>query len=410
MRRCFPAVAVLAAGLALAAAAPAAAQDTVTPAGPATVRGHWLGAFTLELRPPEILVGWTVTVGPGSNAGPVRLRVLRPGDRGTVVGSGPVEALPATPGTYAFALPVGIPYDHRDAGLALDQEVGGHAIVSTHPPAPGFDGLGDVRALDVFRPSLAEDAADVAFSERRPRQELLVQGTIERDLDEDLVGDLTQDVGDLRLLRAGILARDAANIAGRETNRVLIGARVLNAGSTVRHLPHIANTDEISGWSCAGSGFAGGWIRCAGAPIPPGGEADLRIWSYPGNGREPTRIEVAAEGPDLTPEDNAGAIGPAQAAAAAPRLSLRAIGGRELRVRLTANRPGTAVLAARVAGLRIRRTLRFAAPGTRTARLMPSARRDRRRLAAARRRPGRLRVTVTATMAGARATARTTLP
>jgi hypothetical protein len=41
---------------------------------------------------------------------------------------------------------------------------------------------------------------------------------------------------------------------------------------------------------------------------------------------------------------------------------------------------------------------------------MPATRHDRRRLAAARRRPGRLRATVTATMAGARASARTTLP
>ena len=65
---------------------------------------------------------------------------------------------------------------------------------------------------------------------------------------------------------------------------------------------------------------------------------------------------------------------------------------------------------ARVAGLPIRRTLRFTVAGTRTARLMPTARRDRRRLAAAQRRPGRLRATVTATMASARTTAHTTLP
>ena len=402
--------AVLATAAAPAAAIPAAAQDTVTPAGPATVRGNWLGAHTLEGRPPEILVGWTVTVGAGSNAGPVRLRVLRPGDRATVVGSGPVEALPAAPGMYAFALPVGIPYDPRDAGLALDQEVGGHAIVRTHPPAPGFDGVGDARALDVFRPQLAEDAADVAFSERRPRQELLVQGTIERDVDQDLVGDVTQDVGDLRLLGASILARDTAGAPGSGTNRVLLGARVLNAGSTVRHLPHIADMGEVSGWGCAGSGIASGWVRCAGAPIAPGGEADLRIWAYPRNGREPTHVEVAAEGPDLTPADNAGPIRPAQLPAARPRLGLRAVRDRALRVRVTASRPGTAVLTARVAGLRIRRTLRFAVAGARTARLIPSARRDRRRLNAARRRPGRLHATVTATMAGARATARITLP
>jgi len=121
-------------------------------------------------------------------------------------------------------------------------------------------------------------------------------------------------------------------------------------------------------------------------------------------------VEVAAEGPDLTPENNAGSIRPAHAPAKPRRLSLRAVRGRDLRVRVTASRPGTAVLAAHVAGLRIRRTLRFAFPGTRTARLMPSAHRDLRRLAAARRRPGRLHATVTATMAGVRASARTTLP
>jgi hypothetical protein len=404
MRRRLLAAALFATGAALAAESAAAAQGTVTPAGPATIRGTSLGAFTLELRPPEIVVGWTVTVGAASNAGPVRLRVLRGGDRGTVVGSGPMEALPATSGTYAFSLPVGIPYDNRDADLALDQQVGGHAIV-----APHFDGLGDVHALDVFRPPLAEDAADVAFTERRPRQELLVRGTIERDVDEDLVGDVTQDVGDLRLLSASILARETTNALGRESDRVLIAARVLNAGSTVRHRPHIANT-EISGWSCAGSAIAGWWIRCAGAPIAPGDEAELRIWSYLSGGREPTRVEVAAEGPDLTPQNNAGPIRPAHVPAKTPRLRLRGLRGRDLRVRVTASRPGTAVLAAHVAGLRIRRTLRFAVPGTRTARLMPSARRDLRRLAAARRRPGRLHATVTATMAGVRVSAQTTLP
>jgi hypothetical protein len=91
------------------------------------------------------------------------------------------------------------------------------------------------------------------------------------------------------------------------------------------------------------------------------------------------------------------------------RLTLHAVRARNLRVRVTANRAGTATLIARVAGLRIRRTLRFDAPGTRTARLIPVTRSDRRRLAAARRRPGRLHATIAATMAGARASTRTTL-
>lgn len=237
-----------------------------------------------------------------------------------------------------------------------------------------------------------------------------MRGTIERDVDGDLMGDATRDVGDLRLLGASIVARDSAVVSGQQADRVLIAARVLNAGSTVRHLPHVANWMQISGWSCAGSQIVSPWARCPGAPIAPGNEAELRIWSHSSDGSEPTRVEVGAEGPDLTPADNAGPIGPPEVAAATPRLSVRMMRGRELRVRVTASRRGTAVLAARVAGLRIRRMLRFIVPGTRTARLMPAARRDRRRLAAAQRRPGRLRATVTATMAGARATARTTLP
>ena len=310
----------------VAAAAPAVAQDTVTPAGPATVRGNWLGPHTAEGLPPQVLIGWTVTVGPGSNAGPVRLRVLRWGDRGTVVGSGPVEQLPATRGTYAFALPTGVRYDYRSTGLALEQEVGEHAIIRTHPPDPRPDGLDDYHALDVFRPPLAGDAAHVAFSERRRGQELLVRGTIEHDIDQDLLGDVTQDVGDLRLLDATILARERVSVSpGRETNRVLIAARVLNAGFTVRHYPHITEGVAGSG-SCDRWQDLGGTQVCADdRSLAPGAEAELRVWSYLYGRPEPTRVEVASEGPDLTPEDNAGPIrlapGPGSAASPAERAS-----------------------------------------------------------------------------------------
>ena len=119
---------------------------------------------------------------------------------------------------------------------------------------------------------------------------------------------------------------------------------------------------------------------------------------------------MAGLGDNVDPAELEDAVRTLDAGGPTPaRLSLIAVRARDLRVRVTANRAGTATLIARVAGLRIRRTLRFAAPGTRTARLIPAARADRRRLAAARRRPGPLQAAITATMAGARASTRTTL-
>lgn len=248
---------VAVAGILLSAPALATAQGALTPDGPATVRGNYFGPYSLEGRPPEVVVGWSATVGPGGNAGPVRLRVLRPGDRGTVVGSGPLEWLPAIPGTYRFGLNPGIPYDYRDAGLALDQQVGGHAIVERHAPQPErgrYDDPAQLYALDIFRPPLADSASDVEHSERRLGEQLLVRPTIERDLDRDRLGDETQDSGDLRLLDAWV-----AESRGR---KMLIGARVRNVGGTVRHLPYIAGPISFfQSWGCEpppGSAWASG--------------------------------------------------------------------------------------------------------------------------------------------------------
>ena len=78
---------------------PAAAAAETTPDGPATLISSRIGSgFAAVGYSPHnrVLTSWTVTVGPGGRAGTVRPLV------GGVVGD-PVE-LPATPGTYTFAL------------------------------------------------------------------------------------------------------------------------------------------------------------------------------------------------------------------------------------------------------------------------------------------------------------------
>ena len=373
-------------------AVPAAAQGALTPDGPATVRGNYFGPHTYEPPLNGVLVGWSVTVGPGGNAGPVRLRVLRPGDRGTVVGSGPLEWLPATPGTHRFGLNPGIPYDYRDEGLALDQQVGAHAIVERHAPQPERGRLADpaqLHALDVFRPPLAESASGVEYSERRLGEQLLVRPTIERDLDRDRLGDETQDSGDLRL-------RDAW-VAERKGRKMLIGARVRNVGNTVRHLPHIVAPPAWRSLRCEPPRLSLN-LACPGPVLAPGAEADLALRVTLWEGAELARVAVASEGVDTNPADNVGPL--------APRLRLRALGRRRLSFSLASTQPGKAKIVARVAGVRMVRKVRFGSAGRRSVRLAPRTRRDRRRLTSARRRPGRLRAVVTATMSSARTSLR----
>lgn len=296
------------AGGAAAATAPAAGQpapvDALTPEGRATVRERFFGAISLEERLPEVLVGWRVTVGPGGNAGPVRLRVLRAGDsKATVVGSGPVEQLPATPGTYSFGLRRAIPYDYRDFDLALDQEVGGHAIVKVHPresPDAGVRYYPSPWALDVFQPRLAEHARGAPYAERRRGHELLLRAIVETDIDEDRRGDDTQDVGDLKLL--------GARVAGRRGRKVVIRARVRNVGTTVRDLPGIVPPRNAVG--CLTSRrLIEFWRLCPGPRLAPGEQGVLRILLGParrsGRVRLPARVRIADEGTDSNPADNA---------------------------------------------------------------------------------------------------------
>jgi hypothetical protein len=268
--------------------------------------------------------------------------------------------LPADPGTYSFSLSRGIPYDTRQSGLALDQQVGGHAIVRTRT-----DGFPYV--LDVFSPPLADDARDVPYSERRDGQELMVAPRMETDWDGDRLGDQTQDVGDLQLL--------GASVQRREGGRVLLSAHVRNVGTTRRSQPHIV-VPEGAGYACAGAGSAGFTANpCAGAPLDPGEEEDLGLWVID---QQPTRLTVASEGPDTNPDDNTRALAARLTVHVAPRTRLTRRG---MRLRISSDRAGDVEVIARVVGLRLRRTVHFSAPGTRTVLVGPASLRDARRLA-----------------------------
>ena len=369
--------------------AEAAAEERLTPEGPSTIRAMWLGAVTLEGRPHEIITRWSVRVGAGGQPGRVRLRVLHPGRRATVRGSGPWEWLPAEPGTYEFPGPH-VTYDYRDSGLALDQEVGEHALITFRPDDPAretMDDPGELNTLDVFRPPLAEDARDVEHTERRKGEVLRIFAKTEPDIDHDAVGDRTEDIGDLTAVSARVREwRDGSAV---------VAARVRNNGTTVRHLPLVRQPPGAGAWRCID--MAPGprviFFGCTGQPIGPGEEAEIAFAVDVATDAVPTHVEFGAEGPDTNPADNVVAL--------TPNLSLAdagppAAGPPGVLVDVTTDQPATVLVAARIADVRIARTLVFAAGGTQTIRLTPKRRADRRRINRALRRRGRLTAIVTA--------------
>ena len=175
-------------GLLPIAAALLLTPNAMTPEGPATLRATFVGPVPHARFGPRVVVRWRVEVGEGSAAGPVALRVLR-GDpmTGDAFGRGAVEQLPATPGAHEFPARLRI-LDGQVLGL--DQQTGGHAIVTTdaHPDD----------AVDVWRPPLGVNEARRDF-ERRPGERLLISPTFELDVDGDGYGDKTQDENDLAI-------------------------------------------------------------------------------------------------------------------------------------------------------------------------------------------------------------------
>lgn len=376
---------VLTAAVAVTPAVASSPRPSLTGVGPATLRAFWNGPVTLEGRPPEVLVRWGLTVrASGGSAGLVRLRVLDGHPVSRVAGSSPFVHLPAAPGSYEWDLPVGIPYDPRQFGLAVEQDTGGHDLLA-FSERPEDE-------VHTFTPPLSEDDLGRTPMVSRGRR-LTITGVVEPDLDGDLVGDRTRDVGDLAAL--------SGRVIGREPDGMWrIEARVRNVGTTVRHRPGIAIPDGAYGWRCPKPGD-GQWRSCGGEPLAPGGEQTETLVLRTPDGAAPRSLTVAAEGPDLAPADNTIAV------TTTPRMTLGRVAGGELpRVRLGVDRPGRVRLVAHVAGLRIVRTITFARADRRVVRLLPARRADRRRLARALRRPGRLTAAVSATLDGATVTLR----
>jgi hypothetical protein len=393
LRRSSRVLAVALGGLALAVPVAAAAESVLTPAGPATLRGAWFGPVPAIGMPPQVVVGWTVTVGPGGNAGPVHLQVVDGADSGTVAAASPTVQLPAAPGTYTFALPAGQGLRSVDTttNLALAQEVGGHAILRTVDAQPENGPMADpalLSAVDLWTPALADDARDVPRTERTFGRQLAVTLVSEADVDQDGLGDKTQDVGDLRIL--------SATIADRLADRALVAVRVRNVGSTVRHRPTL---------SVPGLPFMPCWAGACGtaSPLAPGAEADLSLWVDTTTSGLPTLAVVGDEGVDVNPADNRATITSPHVAKPTPRELIRlqavpsaAVRSGGLRVSLGAAQAGPVRVSVRAAGLTFGRTIRFAKADRRTITLTPASRKARRHLAAALRRPGRISAKVTA--------------
>ncbi|MDA0163426.1 hypothetical protein OM076_24345 [Solirubrobacter ginsenosidimutans] len=275
-------------GLTAAAAPATAGAAELTPAGPATLLSQWTGPVTLEGRPPEVLVAARIEVGAGGSAGTVRVRA-RYRDANAV--GDPVQ-IPAEPGTYTFPAPH-IRWDYRGSQIGLDQETGGHAILqqSTCVPSafPGGDPCENTR-VNVFNPPGGEGAP----SEVRKGAKLAMEGVYEPDLDQDLVGDTTEDRTDLRISSA-----PAREVDGR----LRIEVTVTNAG------PLSADRPVLTAPVLAGGRWEGSCTPIVGYPTcvtPALAAGETRVFVFRADAPEAVgaTFTIASEGPDLVPLDN----------------------------------------------------------------------------------------------------------
>jgi hypothetical protein len=130
-----------------------------------------------------VLTSWRVKAG-DSGAGTLerklRLRVLR---GYTGVGTGSLESLPLAAGIYNYATRLPVQAGDR-LGLDFPDAAGGEPVpvISAAPGVP----------LDYWNPLLGEGVETLPNSPQ-PSQELLVQATLEPDVDGDGLGDETQD-------------------------------------------------------------------------------------------------------------------------------------------------------------------------------------------------------------------------
>jgi hypothetical protein len=336
---------------ALAAAFPGTAAADVTPDGPATLTHVNMLPQIGALPFPHVVRTWRVEVGENSRAGIVRPRFRGP--NGVVVGD-PVE-LPAQPGTYTFPAPR-LPWRGGRILVGLEQTTGGHSIVQPQTCRPELGRDGDPCQnlwIDVALPGQADARITGA--------QLAIQEVPERDVDEDLLADATEDRTDLRL--SAVPTREA-------DGRLRLDVTLTNGGPLTAHLPYLSAV-VIPGapWrgSCGPfSNFPNPFAsNCFVDALAPGDSRTFVLRADAPDART-VRLSTVAEGPDLVPADNEVAI----AVAAAPTFDLVVVEPQRLRdgirVRVRSVRAGRARI--RVAAkVRRGRTVTL----SRTTRLLP---------------------------------------
>ena len=363
---------------------PAAAAAETTPDGPATLISSRTGSgFAAVGYSPgnRVLTSWTVTVGPGGRAGTVRPLV------GGVVGD-PVE-LPATPGTYTFALA------HAAATwpLGLVQATGGHAIVTREGCRPAID-----RSLDPCESKWVDIQREGQEDVRDRGAQLAVEFNSEPDVDGDLRGDLTEDRTDLRV----------ATIPSREPDgRLRVEVTLTNVGTVPADRPSLD-----ASW-LAGARWEGGCVapsafpHCLSKPLAAG---ESRVFVV--RAEDPTAttltINARSEGADLAPADNSTVAGflPAPAFDLVTEKSQRLSRGIKVQVRGVAAGPARLIAAFKVRGhtIRLARTVALAPYVARKVTLRASGAKLR---SLRRHAPVRAEITVRTPGAAAAVTART---
>jgi hypothetical protein len=412
--------------------------DLATPAGPATLSSPWHGQISIaDPSSPYVLTGWKVRVGPGSQAGLVRIRAVnRDGGTSTAV-LGDWVTLPAAAGDYTFPAPrvhwdgTGF-FDH----LALDQQTGGHTIVQD----TGCDGYGHCpQTLGVFHDLADTDPADVTASlpagvdpppgfvatpptdspDRHDGERLAVTAVSEPDLDYDLVPD-SEEHASLSL---------TARVTSGTPRRVTLTVR--NDGTTEATMPYLRIPGVTGydgkphvpvarkGWSptCLDRwpGWDGGWLSngttqslCLLAPLPAGASRTVsapvagwartltvRAQSEAADGPHGT-VTVAVPPTDDGPPDLDGPPAPTCTLTLAQVQRL----GRGIRVRLTATTAQSVRVSVRLVAGSHRTTVAATArlhKGPNTVVLHPRGRAATSLRNALRRHRGSVRVRVTAT-------------
>ncbi len=215
--------------------APLPPPQTATPEGPATLVSDWTGSNTLEGFAPRVLMGVRVTVGRGGRAGRVRFRAQE--KPRSPVHEGAQVTLPAEPGAYTFPIPV----------RACRGTIATACSGSRRKPA-GTRSSARGTAAARGNTNCKDQTLTIHRTPRVPRtlggRYLTIEGVTERDLDEDLAGDLTEDVTRLRtsvrIQRGGgsvAITTTVHNVGARTADRPVVDLQLSRPGFGVWTAP-----------------------------------------------------------------------------------------------------------------------------------------------------------------------------